>query len=116
MVRREPGVVESRIQPIGGGVACVASCRESRRRMVRIGRALVVGLVARVASCRHGRIVVVHVAIRAGCSRVRTSQRKRRVVVIKRRLRPGGCVVTQIASLREPSCHVIGVGGPVEIR
>jgi len=115
MVRREPGVIESRIQPVRGGVARVASCRESGRRMVRIGRTLVVPLVARVAIRRYRRVVVVHVAIRAGRCCVRAGQRKRRVVVIKRRLRPGGCVVAQIASLRESRCHVIGIGGPVEI-
>lgn len=72
MVRREPGVIESRIQPVRGGVAGVASCREPRRRMVRIGCALIVRLVARIASCRHRRVVIVHMAVRARCCSVRS--------------------------------------------
>ena len=83
--------------------------------MVWIGCALVIGFVTRIAIGGHGRVVVIHVAIRARCCSVRSGQWERSVVVVEGGLGPGGRAVTQLALLRESRSHVIGIGGPVEI-
>ena len=66
MVRREVGVVERRPCPCSGGMACVASRREASGCVVWIGGPLVVRIVATVTVGRQCRVVVIHVALRAG--------------------------------------------------
>lgn len=105
----EPGVIERRTQPTAGGVASGAGIGESRRDVVRIRRAAVVLRMAPVTVRGQSRVVVVHVATGAGHGRVRTCERKTGVVVIKRRLRPRGCVVAHITLLREPGRSVVRV-------
>ena len=47
VVNWEPGVVERRSRPRACGVASLAGSWETRRRMIRVGGVLVVGLMAR---------------------------------------------------------------------
>ena len=79
--------------------------------MVRIGRAGVVLLMARVAQRAVQIVVVVDVAIGtlARRYRVRTGQCKSCAVVIERRIQPRTRVVALIAGLREVRRHVIRV-------
>lgn len=83
VVLREPGVIELGSQPAAGVVTRLASGRESGRDMVRIVRVLVIRLVTRVAVGRQILVVVVYVAVAALHLRMRTSQRKWRLVVIE---------------------------------
>src|SRR5215469_11581642 len=48
VIGREPGVIESCVQPTAGVVARGAGCREPHSNMVRIISALVIGLVTAV--------------------------------------------------------------------
>ena len=112
-------VIERRVQPVRGAVAVLASGREKLRlrRMPRIRRVVVVGLVAADASRRQRGVVVVDVAIRAHPRRhgVRSRQRKRRVVVIEGRVRPMDSVMAEFAGGRETAMRH-GAGRIVEIR
>ncbi len=69
----------------------------------RTGRIVVVVLVATDAGGRQRRVVVVDVAVgaRSRWHHVRSRQRKWRVVVIERRIRPGRCVMAHLAGRRE---------------
>ena len=111
MVRREPGVVEGRAQPAGGGVARRARGREASRLVIRIVGRVVIVDVARIAIRRQSRVVVVHVAHGARHRRrwqsVITGQRERCVVVIKGAIGPEHGVVTDLACRREPRSNVI---------
>lgn len=64
MIGWEPGVIESRSQPASRVVASRASSRETRRCVVRVVGAVVVGLMARVAVRGNRGVVVVNVALR----------------------------------------------------
>ena len=96
-------VVERRIPPGSRGMALLASLREVRLHVIRIGRALEILQVAADASrIRAGQIVVaIHVATGASNGRVRASQRESSGRVIEGRARPVGGAVTLLASLRE---------------
>ncbi len=82
-------------------MTCGACRRKPCSRVIGIGRALIVGFVARRTIRRHGCVVVVHVAIGTGHGGVRSSQRERGVVVVKARRLPCRRVMAKIASLRE---------------
>lgn len=81
-------VIECRSGPVCRGVAGIAGGRKSCRGMIRIRRAIPIGLVASVARRGERRVVVVCMALRTGQSRVSSGQWKRRVVVIERRRAP----------------------------
>jgi hypothetical protein len=115
VVGREPRVVERGSRPGGCRVASLAGGWESRRLVIRIGRALVIGLVTAVAICRHARVVVVHVATGTGDCGMSPRERERRVVVIERRRLPRRGRVAQFTLLRKSRGNVIGVGGPLKI-
>ena len=83
MVGREPGVIEGRSLPGGGGVTRLAGGREIRRRMIWIGRGLIVGFVTGKAIRRNRGVVVVHVTAGAGDGGVLAGERERRIVVIE---------------------------------
>ena len=51
VVRGEPTMVEGRPRPLSGGVTVLARCRESCRRMVRIGYRLILASMAGIAIC-----------------------------------------------------------------
>jgi len=111
------GMVKGRIQPVGGVVAGVASLREIRRRMVRIGGSLVI-LQMTAHACRSIQaVVVVDVAVGAqtGRDRVQSREGEPGVGVVKGGVQPGGGVVTGIASLREIRRDVVGIGRALEI-
>jgi len=109
VIGREVSVIEGRPRPAGRCVAGLTGGREARRSMVRVGRALVISLMASVASGRQGRVVVVHVAEVAGHGGVRARQREGRVVVIEAGARPVGRAVADVASSREPDLGMIRV-------
>ena len=79
--------------------------------MVRIGRARIVGFMARVAIGGYRGVVAAHMAQRAGDRRVRTRQREGRVRVIERRIRPNDSVMAKRAVEREARGNVIRIGG-----
>lgn len=83
MVGREPGVVERCSLPRTGVVTSQAGSREVRRRVVRIGRGLIGGLVTGIAICRNRRVVVVHVTTGASDGGVLAGERERSIVVIE---------------------------------
>ena len=62
----EPGVVERRSRPRRRGVAGLARGRETRSRVIRIRRGLIVALVTGEAVGRDRCVVVVYVATGAG--------------------------------------------------
>lgn len=106
-------VVKRRVGPCRRVVASLARCREELRlrRVSRICRVVVIGLVA--AKARRGQrcVIVVYVAVGALSRRhqVRTSKGEGRVVVIKGRVRPRRGVVAEFASCRKPSRSVRGI-------
>lgn len=112
-------VIESRVQPVGRGMAVLASRGEELRLrfMAGIGRVVVIRLMATNASSRKRRVIVVHVAVYALARRngMRSRQREGRVVVVERRIRPHRGVVAQFALLRESSRYVGGIRGVLEI-
>ena len=81
-------VIETRVQPVGRGVAVLTSRGEELglRGVAGIGRVVVIRLMATNASSRKRRVVVVHVAVYALArwNSMRTGQRERRVVVVER--------------------------------
>lgn len=76
MVGGEPCVIEGRSLPGSSVVARQASGRKVRGCMIRIGRRLVIRLVARIAIRRDGGVVVVYMATGAGNCRVLAGERK----------------------------------------
>ncbi len=115
VVGREPGMVEGRPCPRGGGVAGLAGRRETGCRVIGIGSGLVIGLMTREAIGRNRSVVVVHVATGAGDRRVLAGQGECSVAVVERRRNPGRGVVTHFTLLRESRLDVIRAGGAVEI-
>ena len=108
VARREVRGIESRSGPGGGCMARSARRREARRSVIRIRRAVVVGLVTADARSRQRRVVVVDVAHHASHSRcgMESSKREGRVVVIKYRTRPVGGAMADIAGRREAGGRV----------
>ena len=104
----EPRVVEYGAGPCGGRMARVASGREPSRFVVRIGRVVVIRLVAAHACGRQRRVVVIDVAHHASHGRcgMESSKREGRVVVIKYRARPVGGAMADIAGRREAGGRV----------
>jgi len=109
VIHREVRVIERGSGPCCGGVASRTGGRESRRSVIRIGRAVVIRLVAAHARGRQCRVVVIHVAIGAGHGRVRPSQRERRRVVVERRSRPVRRAVAGITRVGEPHLRVVRI-------
>ena len=98
-------VVEGGAGP-GRGVVAVLACGWEElllRRVSRVRRVVVVGLVAADAGDRQGCVVAVDVAVRAHPRRhrMRTRQRERRGVVVKGGVRPDSRVVAQFTRGRE---------------
>src|SRR5579872_940938 len=114
--RRVLGVVKRRIQPVGCAVTVLAGGgKELRLRGVSgVGGVVVIRLVAADADGGQGRVIVIHVAVRAMARRshVRPGQGKGRVVVVEGAIRPSGGVVTQFACSREAGSDVIGICRP----
>lgn len=115
MVGWEPGVVEGRSGPRAGGVAGLTGGREPGRRVIRICRGLIVGLMAREAVGRNRGVVIVDVATGTGDRRMFPGQGKCGVAVVERRRDPGRGVVAHFALLREPRLNVVRVGGSLEV-
>ena len=103
--RRVLRVIERRSRP-GCRVVAALACRWEElllRRVSRVRRVVVVGLVAANAGDGQGCVIPVDVAVGAYPRRyrMRTGQRERRSVVIKGGIRPHRRVVTQFARGRE---------------
>ena len=81
-------VIECRIVPRRRVVALLASLRESRTDVIRVGRSLEILQVAAHAGCRRQVVVIVDVALGALQCRMRPCEREARIVVIKGRLCP----------------------------
>ena len=111
-------VIERRIAPRRGGVALLASLRDVRGHVIRIGGALEIGEVAADASgVRHGQVVVaIHVTLGALQRSVRSGQRESRGRVIEGGIAPRRGGVALLAGLREARSHVVRIGGALEIR
>ena len=116
MARRKLRVlcmVKGCVCPIRGAVASLASRGEELRlRLVaRIGRVVVVGLVATDTCRRKRRVVVVHVAVTADARRhgMRAGEREGCAVVIEGRVGPDRGVMAQLASRREPRGCMCGI-------
>ncbi len=90
MIRREPGVVKRSAGPSRCSVASLATSGEPCGRVVWIARAVIVGLVARIAVGRHRGVVTVYMTAGAGNGGMRPGQGKRCVVVIEGRRAPCG--------------------------
>lgn len=104
VIHREPrvlAVIKRRPRPGGRSMAALARSREERllRRVARVGRILIIGLVATIASGRQRGVVAVNVAFRAlpGRYSVRAGQRKCGVVVIERGVGPDRGVMAHLA-------------------
>ena len=110
------GVVERRSRPGGRGVAGLARSREELRlRLVaRVRGVVVIGLMAADTRDWQGRVVAVHVAVRAlarwHC--VRTRQWECRVGMVEGGVGPHRRVVAQLAGGREPRRSMGGIGRP----
>jgi len=108
-------VVEGCACPRGGVVAVLACCREELRLslVTRIGRVVVIGLMATDAGRGQSGVVAVDVAFGAlpRRNRVRSRQREGGVVVVERRICPDSRVMTDLARSGEASGGVRRVGG-----
>jgi hypothetical protein len=71
VIHWEPGVIESRAQPTGGGVTGGTRRGEPGRHVIRIVRCLVVSFVAAETVGGDCRVVVVHVTACTGHGCVR---------------------------------------------
>jgi len=109
-------VIECRSGPRCRCVTGVACRRKSRRGMIRIRRAIPIGLVAPVARRGQRRVVVICMALCTGQRRVCAGQWKRRVVVIERRRAPRTRRMADRTICRETRGHVIRICCAVEIR
>ena len=101
MIHREVRMIERCSRPRRRCMAGGAGRREPGGSVVRIGRAVVVALVATDAGGRQRRVVVIHVAVGASHGGVRSGQRESRGVVIEGRAGPVGRAVADIARRRE---------------
>ena len=108
-------VVEGCAGPRGCGVACVAGGGESRCGMGGVGGAVPVCLMAAVAGCGQGCVVVIGVALSAGQRSMCAGERECSVVVVEGRGAPAAGGVADGAVGGEAGGDVIGVGGAVEI-
>jgi len=112
------GVVKRRVHPVGGVVTGIASLREVRCDVIRIGRALIVLEVACDARRAVQAVVVVDVTIGAGSRRngVHSGERETGAGVVKRRIKPGAGAVALLAGLGEVRRHVIRIGRTLIVR
>jgi hypothetical protein len=93
VVGRKPRMIERRAQPRGRRMTGAARRREGRRGVIRIGRAAVLGGVARITVSRCSGKTSVYVAQRAGSSRVLTGQSESGSRMIEGSPLPGcGCM------------------------
>ena len=110
------GVVERSPSPIRGGVAELAILRESSRGMVRIGGALVVLQVARIASGAEAFVDSARMALDATRRRVLPSERECGLgSVIEFRSGPIDRSVALRAILREASSGMVRIGGALVV-
>ena len=112
------GMVECCVHPVRCVVTGIASLREVRRHVIRIGRALIVLEVACDARRAVQAVVVVDVAVGAGSRwyRVQTGERETGAGVVKRRIKPGAGAVALLAGLGEVRRHVIRIGRTLIVR
>ena len=113
VIRVEPGVIERRPGPGRGRVASGASRREPGGSVIRIRGPVVIRLMAANTGGRQSRVVIVHVThhARDSGSRVITSERERRVVVVERSRGPIRCAVAHVTGggeSRRRMCWRIG--------
>ena len=106
VIHREVGVIESRARPCSGGMAGVASGRETGGLVIWIGRVVVVRLVATHAGRRQCRVIVVHVAVRTGHGGMRPGQRECGRIVIESRAGPVCGAMAHVARSREADLRV----------
>ena len=102
--------------PVGCSVAISASGREACSNVVRIGRAVVIILVAENAFGRRPLELAVHMTLRAGSADVRTRQREVGAAVIIRGRCPAVGRMASRANMIVIAGHVIGIGHAFEIR
>jgi len=107
-VMRVQSMIKLPAQPVGGGVAGVASVRKVQLHVAGVIRAVKVRGVARIAILRHRRVVAVCVALRALNRRMSSRQREDRCVVEIRR-RPPGRRVAKRAVGGEAASYVVRV-------
>src|SRR5437773_5416791 len=105
-------VIERRVTPRSRGVALLASLREIRLYVVRIGGALEILQVATHASrVRTGQVVIAgHVALHALHRDMCAGQREASSRVIECRVTPRSRGVALLASLREIRLYVVRIG------
>ena len=82
-VDREPGVIERRACPGGGGVARGAGGWKPAGDVIGVLHAGVVGLMTGVTVGRHGEVIVGDVAGRAGGADVNAGQRESRFGMVE---------------------------------
>lgn len=105
---REISMVKHRSQPVRGAVAGLAGGREARRSVVRIRRAVVIGLVAAYARRVGKAVVAIDVALRAQRGgRVKSGQRPSCGRVIELAIGPENRVVAGLARRREAGCNMV---------
>ena len=107
----EPRMVKHRARPRGSVVAGSASCGESRRHVIGIGRPRIIHLMARVAIRRRSGENIIDVATAAGHRDVRAGQGKRRARVVEGRARPACRRVADGAVRGKPRRHMGRVRG-----
>lgn len=100
--------------PPVGGMAGLAGVREIGRRMVRIGRSIIVSLVARKAG---GRRTCIRCCVTGNTSRgdMPTRQRERSCIVVECCGLPGGRGMASCTVVVEIVRHVIRIGHSFEI-
>ena len=111
-------MIECRSGPVRGGVALVASLRDTRLGVIRVVGVLEVFQVAIDASrVRTGQaVVVIDMALRALHGRVHPGKREAGGRVVERRVHPRSRGVTLLATCREAGLNVVWIRGAIELR
>ncbi len=109
-------VIEGSSQPPRGGVTELAGLRETGRQVIGAGGGLVILQMAGNAIGADVGVVAIGVALQARDSGVSSGEWELGQVVVECGAVPGGGVMAGGAITRKSCCHVVGVGGPGEIR
>ena len=111
----EKTVIKGCARPPSGHMARLATSREACRYVIRIGCALVVGLMARVTIGRRGEKVAGNMTARAGHAQVLSRKRKDGLVMVEARWNPRGSAVAEFTGLRKSRGNMVRVRGPIEV-
>lgn len=109
-------MIKLRAAPHRSGMARLARSWKPQRRVARLGRGVVVALVARLTRRRFAGIDLVAVAGETRRRHVATGERKARRRVVETGAGPGGCCMARLARRREAGLNMTRIGRSASLR